>query len=108
MPQPRMTPGGRQTPMEAEPRQHPNCAAAARHEERLLAPWRDAEWRPAKRIGKRTDQADTVLASMPQQDGVTHAEQVKALMRDRALTNWASVARLHQRDAERTWLDAYW
>ena len=59
--------------MEADPRQNPNRAAGARQVERSLVPWRDAERRPAKRKGKRTEQADAGRARALRQDGATHA-----------------------------------
>ena len=105
---PSMELGRRQTPEEAEPRQHPNCVAGARHAERSLVPQRDAERRPENWMGKQTERADGGQARTPRQDGATHVKQVKAplQLRERVQTKRTSAARPQRRDAEQTWLNA--
>ena len=60
------TPGRIRTLVEAEPRQHPDCAVGARHAERLLLPRRDAEQKMENRMCKRTYRADAGRARILQ------------------------------------------
>ena len=94
--------------MEADPKHHPNLAAGESHGERLLAPCRYADQRPAKRMRKRTEQADVGQARTARKEGMTHMQLVKTLLnlREWAQTKRTSAAQAQRSDAERTWANA--
>ena len=85
--------------MEAEPRHQPNRA------EQSLVLRRNAERRPAKRMGNMTEWKDAGRVRMARENRDNHAQLVNAplKLRERAQKKRTSTAWTQRRDAEWTW-----